>query len=280
MANLQNSGLNTKLSAHYLGGRDFDWLVTAGTLFASLFSGYTVVGVPNDAFRNGFFISWWIPSLMSVVAGCYGTGLRLRKMSVVRDHQSPVDFITDRFQSQVLRYTVVFLQVFPALLYLTAQVLAVKSTFNAIFGLEPENPYGVVVIMMIVLIFEWIGGLSSVALTDSIQSVVMCISFLVIPAVMKRHFGGWAELDLSEYPRPEFYQTFSKEEQWSFWQVSMHGRYFDLEFGSSPMTLLQLSLINFSFFTLPHFIQRNYAARDLKALKAGYCFMTVGPYVY
>ena len=75
------------------------------------------------------------------------------------------------------------------------------------------------IIMFIVLMFEWIGGLSSVALTDSIQSIVMCISFLLLPLVIKYHFGGWTEIDVSTYPRPDFYQTFSKQEQWSFWQV-------------------------------------------------------------
>ena len=125
METIRCSRLGDKITAHYLGGRDFDWLVTAGTFFSSLFSGYTCIGVPNDAFRNGFFIVWWIPSLMSVVMGCFGTGLRLRKLSMVRNHASPVDFITDRFQSQILRYTVVFLQVVPALFYLTGMELVV-----------------------------------------------------------------------------------------------------------------------------------------------------------
>jgi Na+/proline symporter len=52
-----------------------------------------------------------------------GTGLRPRKASRV----TPVDFITDRYQSQILRYTIVFLlQVIPYLIYLAAQVMAIK----------------------------------------------------------------------------------------------------------------------------------------------------------
>ena len=245
-----------KVTAHYLGERDFGWLITAGTFFASLFSGYTVVGVPNSAFKSGFFITWWIPSLMSVVAGMFGTGLRMRRCSVERDHQSPVDFITDRFQSQLLRYTITSLQILPALVYLAAQVIAIKGTFNSIFELDPDTVYPVIIIMCLILLFEWAGGLRSVALTDSIQAVVMILSFVILPAVIKKNFGGWSDIDLATYPRPDFYQTFSKEEQWNFWQ---------------------LSLINFSFFSLPHLLQRNYAARDLKALKAGYTIMAAGP---
>lgn len=257
MVKIENEGTASAISAHYLGGRQFGWIVTAGTFFASLFSGYTVVGVPNDAFRNGFFITWWIPSLMSVVAGCFGTGLRLRKCSNLRDHQSPVDFITDRFQSQSLRYTIVFLQVVPGLMYLSAQVIAIKSTFNSIFELNPDTAYPVIIIMALILAFEWAGGLSSVALTDTIQAIVMTLSFIIIPIVIKVNYGGWRDLDLETYPRPDFFQTFDREEQWSFWQ---------------------LSIINFSFFTLPHLLQRNYAAKDLQALKAGYYVMAFGPW--
>jgi Na+/proline symporter len=45
MEKMAQGGVSDKLAAHYLGGRDFGPVLTAGTLFASLFSGYTVVGV-------------------------------------------------------------------------------------------------------------------------------------------------------------------------------------------------------------------------------------------
>lgn len=257
MENMKHQGVADKLSAHYLGGRDFGPLMTAGTLFASLFSGYTVIGVPNEAYRLGWFSIRWIPSLMGIVMGYFGTGLRLRKASLIRNHQSPVDFITDRYQSQLLRYTVVFLQVLPTLIYLAAQVIAIKGTFNSIFELDPDSTYAVIIIMALILVFEWVGGLNSVALTDSIQAVVMVISFVIIPSVLVRNFGGWKDLDPETFPQPSFYQTMTKEQQWDFWQFSV---------------------VNFSFFTLPHLLQRTYAARDLKSLRMGYAVMTMGPW--
>lgn len=101
---------------------------------------------------------------------------------------------------------------------------------------------------------KWVGGLSSVALTDSIQAFVMFFAFVAVPSVLASQFVGWKDLDPFTYPRPEFYQTPSRENQWFFWQ---------------------LSLINLSFFTLPHLMQRTYAAKDLKSLKTGYTLMTV-----
>ncbi len=254
---MKHTGVSDALAAHYLGGRDFGPLLTAGTLFASLFSGYTVVGIPNEAYKSGWQSIRWIPTLMAVVAGFYGTGMRLRKASMIRNHQSPVDFITDRYQSQLLRYVILALQVLPTLIYLAAQVIAIKVTFNSVFELDPDASFPVIIVMIIIVIFEWLGGLNSVALTDAFQAVVMVTSFVILPVVVLRNFGGWKDLDPETYPKPQFYQTLTKESQWGFWQFS---------------------LVNFSFFTLPHLIQRTYAAKDLASLRMGYAVMTMGPW--
>ena len=247
--------VSNKLEAHYLGGRLFGPIMTAGTLFASMFSGYTTVGIPNEAYKTGWLALRWVPSFGFVAGGVAAAGLRMRKASVVRNHSSPSDFITDRYQSNCLRYTIVFLQTIPSLFYLVAQVVAIKNTFNAMFNLDPEASWPSVLIMFLILCFEFAGGLSSVAITDSIQAFVIILSFVTLPIVMRRHFGGWYNLDPFDYPRPDFYQTPTKEEQWRFWQFT---------------------LINSSFFTLPHFIQRNYSSKNLASLKIGWITMTVG----
>ena len=86
-------------SGHYLGGRAFGPILIAGTVFASLFSGYTVVGIPNESFKGGFQGFRWMPSTAYIAAGYIGTGVRLRKASMVRNHASPVDFITGMYST-------------------------------------------------------------------------------------------------------------------------------------------------------------------------------------
>lgn len=48
MEKMEHDKVSDKLQAHYLGGRLFGPVIIAGTLFASLFSGYTVIGIPNE----------------------------------------------------------------------------------------------------------------------------------------------------------------------------------------------------------------------------------------
>jgi Na+/proline symporter len=82
-----------------------------------MYSGYTVVCIPNEAYRTGWIALRWMPSFVGVVWGLIGTSFRLHKVSQYRNHQSPADFITDRFPSQLLRYTIVLLQIITSVIY-------------------------------------------------------------------------------------------------------------------------------------------------------------------
>ncbi|CAB9503644.1 Sodium/proline symporter [Seminavis robusta] len=253
--NRQEGHQTDRLSSHYLGGRSIGPLLSAGTVFASFFSGYTIVGIPTEAFKNGFLAFRWVAMALAVVTGMSGTVLRLRKAALVRNHKTPVDFVTDRFQSQILRYTLLVLQIVPSLFYTTAQVIALKTTCNSIFGLPPDTVYPVLLIVSVTLMFEWIGGLRCVAMTDCIQASIMIVAYFVLPLIIVRNYGGWQALSLDTYPRPDFYQTPSWEDQMDFWQFA---------------------LSTFTFFTLPHLMQRAYAARDLVSLRTAYVSMTGG----
>lgn len=164
----------------------------------------------------------------------------MRRIATARNHVSPLDFITDRFQSQLLRYTIFCLQVFPALMYLSAQVIALKTTFNGIFEMEKDTFYPVILIVGLILAFEWVGGLSSVALTDTFQSAIMVFSLVALPAVVANNFGGWSDIDVDTYPIPEFYQTFSYEAQWNFLQISVSFRFLSYIFSSHRLVLFGL----------------------------------------
>lgn len=79
------------------------------------------------------------------------TGVRLRKASLVRNHHTPLDFVTDRYRSQLLRYTIFTIQILASFVYLSAQVNSLQSTFNSMFGFDPSEVWPVVVIMAIIL---------------------------------------------------------------------------------------------------------------------------------
>jgi len=48
---------------------------------------------------------------------------------------------------------IMFLQVVPALIYLAAQVRAIKGTFNSIFNMDADTVWPVILIMAMIVIF-------------------------------------------------------------------------------------------------------------------------------
>jgi sodium/proline symporter len=257
-ARLEKSLGQDPLSAHFLGGRSFGPVITASTIFASFFSGYTVVGVPSEAYNKGFFALRWIVSSGVAIGAYSAVGLRLRRAATIRAHTSPSDFITDRYQSQLLRYTIVSLQLVPAVFYLAAQVTSLQTTFNGVFDIDSANPFPTIGIFFLILVFEWTGGLLSVAVTDVVQAFYIVIAFALTAVVVKKNFGGWADIDVDTFPRQFFYQTPTSDQQWQFWQFNLG---------------------NIGFFTLPHLMQRIYTARDLNSLRCGWAALAIGPWL-
>lgn len=85
----------------------------------------------------------------------------------------------------------------------------------------------------------------------------MVLGSLSVTCVIKKNFGGWTALDPYTFPRPEFYQTPSRRQQWDFWQEGF----------------LQAGAIFF-----PVQIQRLYAAADLKGVRMAAVACFVGPW--
>jgi SSS family solute:Na+ symporter/sodium/pantothenate symporter len=97
------------------------------TIFASTFSGYTIVGIPSEAFSAGFTSLRWLGICVSIFASYIVLMPRLRPLSVARKYVCPTDFVSDRFRSRLLSCVVALSltvpQVLLHLIFLTELVL-------------------------------------------------------------------------------------------------------------------------------------------------------------
>ena len=113
-------------------------------------------------------------------------------------------------------------------------------------------------VVAFILVSEWFGGLSAVALTDTLQGAIMVFGAISVTCVIKHVWGGWVALDPLTFPRPDFYQTPTKEQQWIWWQIC----------------LIDIALVFY-----PVSIQRIYAASNLEGIKMGAIAMWAAPWV-
>ena len=99
---------------------------------------------------------------------------------------------------------------------------------------------------------------SAVALTDTVQGFIMIFGSVSVAFCILRNYGGWNTLDPTTYPRPDFFQTPTKKQQWIWWQ---------------------LGLLGTSFAFYPVTIQRIYAANSLKSIRMGVWANFFGPWL-
>jgi len=172
------------LRQHFMASGNFGTFVMTLTIFSTAFSGYTVVGVPNESSTVGFVALRWLAITITVNVGVLILFPRLREIGTARGYDSPTDFIADRFNCNSLRLTSAIVFVAPLYIYTTVQF---KSIIDIIDGLSlgrVDKHAVAVVICIIIVACEWIGGQRSVSLSDAAQASIMLVAFMTMPFVI------------------------------------------------------------------------------------------------
>ena len=197
VANSQNRAEEAKASAnggdevstHFLGGKGMSYGVLTMTTFASIFSGYTVVGVPNSAAANGFYEFRWLGIITGICIGAAFLNPRLRRISSVRNYLSPGDFFMDRYDSVPLKFLTSLSLCLPQVLYLAVQFHSLAALVVALTNGELNFNVIIYVSVFILLALEALGGMRSVAYTDTVQGCIMICVFVLVPVIIGFSYG-------------------------------------------------------------------------------------------
>lgn len=190
-----NKDKESSVESHYLAGRSFGPVVLFFTLFATLFSGYTVVGVPSEAFVAGFLSFRWI--ILVLVTGVSNLILlpRTRKLGIVRNYTSGGEFLKDRYRDKVLhRLGASLFLIVPTWLYLSAQFFAMGSTISVLTGGALSPIAGAACLAVLILLYEMFGGMRAVAWTDCMQGIMLIFGFVALGIVLESTYGPWANV--------------------------------------------------------------------------------------
>eukprot|EP01084_Bolivina_argentea_P006084 11499_1 len=193
-ANIKNNDKADKATVivkHFLASKNFGAVILTFTTFASVFSGYTVVGVPNETGKNGFTGVRWMSFIIIIAISMLWLYPRLRRLSIVRAYDSPGDFIADRFQSKPISIIVALLMCAPQLLYIGINLYSLGAVIDNLTNSELSFYPVVVASTIMILIFESFGGMRSVAYTDTVESIVMVIVFITVPIMITIFTGGF-----------------------------------------------------------------------------------------
>lgn len=246
------------LSDFYLGGRTLGFLVLLTTLYATQYSGNTLIGFAAKAYREGFTFLVSVTFMMGIIAVYLIYAPRLHLLS--RRHQfiTLSDFIQQRFRFRLFSVLVAISGIIAMGNYITSNLKAIGYAVNVSTGGEISIAQGIIFTAIIIVIYETLGGLRSVAWTDVVQGVILLAGCLVIFAVVMIHFHGFSGLTQAvREARPDFWQA----PGWS-----------DCALWFSTLMVISLGIAIY-----PHAIQRIYAAENPRTLRRAFQVMVFLP---
>ena len=246
------------LSDFYLAGRSLGPLVMLLTLYATQYSGNTVVGYPAEASRLGYAWIMSISFMMAIVVGYLLYAPKLQRVGRREGFVTPGDWVDYRFNSKTLSLLTNLLLVISIGNYLLAQLMAMGHVVAGISGNLVPYWVGVLILLIVIIVYETLGGLRAVAWTDIIQGSML--------------FIGLTGLIYAVAPGPSHWQALT---EW----LNQHAPD-KTAIPSAEVTTRWVStviLIGFSGSIYPQAIQRIYAARSTRALKQSLSFMIFMP---
>uniref|UniRef100_A0A0G4IAJ3 Sodium/solute symporter n=1 Tax=Chromera velia CCMP2878 TaxID=1169474 RepID=A0A0G4IAJ3_9ALVE len=196
------------LQQHFLAGRGLGRVLLTMSQLASAFSGFTLVGIPAEAYRRGFFALRWMPVIVFVVFVAVIVSPRIVLLTRKRGYLSPSDFFADRYRSFVLHKLVSLTFLVSLSIFTVAQFSAMGTTVEGLSNGRISSLVGAAALSVLLLLYEAMGGLTAVALTDTLQGFLLLLGFGLMLVFIQQRGGVTPVVEaqkavLARVPGPE-----------------------------------------------------------------------------
>jgi SSS family solute:Na+ symporter len=251
---------NETLSDFYLAGRDMGFFVLLLTLYATQYSGNTFLGFTGAAYRNGLSFLVCVHFMTAVIVGYVVFAPRLYRLSRQQKFITPGDYIFFRYKSDFLRILITLIMVFALCNFTLAQMKTLGTAFEGISQGRIPMWIGVIGMTLVMLIYESLGGMRSVAWTDAVQGGILVIGFLLLSYLALTQIGSLPDAVAKLAANPD---TLHKVQP-----PDGDGARYWISF---------VLLVGLAISIYPQAIQRIYAARNVLTLKRSLAVMAFVP---
>ena len=194
------------LSDFYLAGRGMGVFVLFLTLYATQYSGNTMIGFAGKAYRGGYQSLVMVIFMSSIIGAYFLFAPKLFRLSKKHGFITTGDFIHHRFKNTVLTIIIVIISIFALGNYILTNLKAIGYIVVAATGGKVGFAQGIILLSLIMVIYETLGGMRSVAWTDVIQGVLLLVGVILIFIVIQVEYGGMVtSAEIIKSQNPEFF---------------------------------------------------------------------------
>ncbi|AKG75012.1 sodium:solute symporter family protein [Salinicoccus halodurans] len=257
---LRNKKVHSSLDEYYLGGRSLGTLVLFFTFFATQYSGNTVIGYSAEAYRVGYANLVTVPFFIMIVLVYLLYAPRLYKLSRKHNIVTPVDWLQLRFRSKAVSMLGAIIMLYALGNFLLEQLIAIGQGVAGLTGGTVPYQVGVIFFITIMIIYGWLGGMRSVAYTDTMQGIALLVGVFMLLIGTILYFGGLPEAG-------DYIRAYSPEN-------------LGVPEGIGLVTWSNfLILVGFGAAVYPNAIQRIFSAKNERALKKSLTQMAWMPFL-
>ena len=248
------------LADFYLAGHSMGFITLLLTMYATQYSGNSLIGFPAKAYRSGFDFFVSISFMVGIIAVFWLFAPRLQQLAQRHHYITPGDYLQQRYRSRLLVLALNIIFIITLAIYILTNLKAMGYVVETATAGNVSFAQGILFLSLIMVIYESLGGMRSVAWSDAMQGITLFLGCVIIFTVIEYHYGGMQLITEKLHTlRPEFWQAPTFNEQVSWFSL--------------------LLLIAFSISIYPHAIQRIYAAKNAQVLKKSLQWMLLMPWI-
>ena len=248
------------LGDFYLAGRGMGGFVLFLTLYATQYSGNTMIGFSGRAYRQGFTSLVTITFMCAIIGLYFIYAPKLHDLSKKYNFITLGDFIYHRFKSFHLTLIISLISIVALGNYILTNLKAIGYIVEGATGGQVSFVNAIIILSVIMVIYETLGGMRSVAWTDMLQGILLLFGVLIIFFIINFQYGGINVISskLQEL-RPDFWNP----PDWS----------------EKRLWLSTILIVSIGVSVYPHAIQRIYSAKNSSTLRKSLQIMVFMPFV-
>lgn len=228
----------------FVAGRSLGAGLLATTLLAANIGGGSTVGATGRGFRDGFAAWWWVGSAaIGSAVLAVSVGPRIWRLASTHQFKTVGDFLEWRYDRRV-RATIAGLLWLGTVAILAGQLLAMAAVLGTIVGLSKAA--SCLAGALVATTYFAAGGLKSSVAVNALQLTVKLAGFAVAVPLSVAAVGGVSG----------FHHALPAGPYWSAWSNGASGWFY-------------LAVVAPGFIVSPGILQKVYAAKDERAVRAG-----------